>query len=194
MLKIADNFFVISDTHFYHDNIVKYCGRAEQIAALTGGKANKYNHNSYMVDRWNSVVGPEDTILHLGDLYAWFKDGRTKFEYNVLPRLNGEIYMIRGNHDKDTDQVYESMGITILKPFTDRWNGKLVSFDHYPWQPREFRENEIRVHGHIHNNGYPKTSNWQDGTEPTQPNQVNMSVEVVDYTPQRIQDALRWYA
>lgn len=191
MLKIKDNFYVVSDTHFFHDNIVKYCNRAKQIRDLTGRRTDVYTHNYYMVERWNSVVGEDDVVLHLGDLFAWFKDGKTKFENQILPKLNGKIYMIRGNHDKETDAEYERMGITMVEPFADTWEGKTITFDHYPWEPGTYRENEIRVHGHIHNNGYPKTSKWQDGAEPTQPNQVNVSVEVIDYTPQRIQDVLR---
>lgn len=186
-------FYVVSDTHFYHDNIVKYCDRHPQIAALIGPRkpVHTVDHNAYMVERWNAVVGPDDKVLHLGDLYAWFKDGRTKFEYNILPRLNGDKYLILGNHDKDKPAVYEEMGFTVLEPFETTINGRRVSFSHYPWEFNEFHEGIIHVHGHIHNNGYPKTSNWADGTEPTQPNQINVSVEMIDYAPQKITDLIR---
>lgn len=180
--------YVVSDTHWFHDNIVKYCNRAEQVAMLSGKKPDLYAHNEYMIQQWNSVVGSDDIILHLGDLFCWFKQGQFKFEGQVLPRLNGNKYLILGNHDKSKPSEYEQMGFKIIDPFTTEINGLKVSFNHYPWKFDEYHDDEIRIHGHIHNGGYPKTSNWKDGVTGTSPRQINVSVEVIDYTPQRIID------
>lgn len=181
-------FYVVSDTHWFHDNIVKYCSRDTQIATLTGRPTDKYSHNEYMVDRWNSVVQPDDKILHLGDVFAWFKDGQAKFEERILPRLNGEKYLIIGNHDKAKPAEFERMGFTVVEPFTMEYQGRKVSFDHYPCPTAPV--GRVHVHGHIHNNGYPRTSRWQDGSDPSSPKQINVSVEVIDYTPKRIDELL----
>jgi calcineurin-like phosphoesterase family protein len=183
-----DQAYVISDTHWYHDNIVKYCGRDKQIQELrgvTGPRVDKYTHNYYMIDRWNATVKPDDQILHLGDVFSWFGNGPERFENEVLPRLNGDIFLVLGNHDLE-EQWYTQRGIVVLDPFVAKVGGRTVSFNHYPFEPGTHHGKEIRIHGHIHNNGYPKTSNWKDGTDPWLPNQINVSVEVVDYTPQRI--------
>lgn len=184
-------FFVISDTHFFHDNIVKYSGRDKQLERLIGkDEARRTDHNEYMVRQWNSIVGDEDKILHLGDLFAWFKDGKQKFEQRILPRLNGDKYLIIGNHDEEPVSEYERMGFKVVEPFILVINGQKVSFDHYPWAYNEDHPGEIRVHGHIHTNGYPLTSNWREGCVPTRPRQINMSVEMIGYTPIPVLDLL----
>jgi len=51
------------------------------------------------------------------------------------------------------------------------------------------KANYRHVHGHIHNNGYPVgkgEDGWQKGTVKTAYNQINVSVEMIDYTPQKI--------
>lgn len=179
-------FKVISDTHFYHDNIVKYCNRMEH----TGGR----HHHAYMVDKWNSVVGDTDKVLHLGDLTMVNHRTKQQFLWDIAPRLNGDKYLILGNHDSPKHlEFYTEAGFKVIAPFTMPYKGIRVSFDHYPWKPKEFNQGEVRVHGHIHNNGYPKTTDWRDGAEPTQPNQANVSVEVIDYTPQCIDRLLDNY-
>lgn len=77
-----------SDTHFGHENIIRYCNRP----------FNDKNHmNETMIQRWNEVVGDDDTIYHLGD-FAFFK---TDEEYiSLLEKLNGKKVLIYGNHDK----------------------------------------------------------------------------------------------
>jgi calcineurin-like phosphoesterase family protein len=75
-----------SDTHFGHVNIITFCGRPfHSISEM----------EDVMVGAWNEVVAPNDTVYHLGD----FAMG----EMSVVPRvralLNGDITLIRGNHD-----------------------------------------------------------------------------------------------
>jgi calcineurin-like phosphoesterase family protein len=53
--------FFTSDTHFGHANIIKYCGRPF---------ASVEEMNRELIARWNAVVGPRDTVYHLGDR-AW---------------------------------------------------------------------------------------------------------------------------
>ena len=53
-----------------------------------------------MIKNWNSVVGLNDTVIHLGD----FAMGRvTKKEIaETVMALNGDIIFIEGNHDHHT--------------------------------------------------------------------------------------------
>lgn len=51
--------FVTADSHFGHARIVELAQRP--FASLAEMDAE-------MVRRWNAVVGPEDVVLHLGDL------------------------------------------------------------------------------------------------------------------------------
>ena len=82
----AEHTFFTSDTHFNHANIIRFCNRpfkdVEQM-------------NEVMIANWNSVIGKDDTVFHLGDFCLGGAAEWTK----ILDRLNGKIYLIMGNHD-----------------------------------------------------------------------------------------------
>lgn len=48
--------FVLSDTHFGHANVIKYDNRPF---------ANVTEMDNKMIENWNKVVMPDDTIYHL---------------------------------------------------------------------------------------------------------------------------------
>lgn len=76
--------FITADSHFDHTNIIKYCKRPfEDVNQM----------NQTMVARWNDVVGRDDIVLHLGDLC--FRGAQHWFD-----KLNGQVFLIAGNHDK----------------------------------------------------------------------------------------------
>lgn len=50
--------WLTSDTHFGHENIIRYCSRS--YASL---REMDYD----MARRWNERVGPADLVYHLGD-------------------------------------------------------------------------------------------------------------------------------
>ena len=52
--------------------------------------------NEDLIYRWNSVVGVNDIVFHLGDVQL---GGGNKLMDNIFPRLNGHIILITGNHD-----------------------------------------------------------------------------------------------
>ncbi len=86
----AEHTFFTSDTHFNHANIIKFCNRpfkdVEQM-------------NDVMIANWNSVIGKDDTVFHLGDFCLGGAAEWTK----ILDRLNGKIYLIMGNHGSCSD-------------------------------------------------------------------------------------------
>lgn len=157
-------FYVISDTHWYHKNIVKYQGRPRE-------------HEQLMITRWQRVVPWDATILHLGDLFFGGDEGFARFYTHVTPQLTGKKYIILGNHDKPS-RDYEFLGFEVIKPFSVEYRGYEVSFDHYPkLLPKD--EKRIHVHGHIHKNGYARNETTRYGN-------INVSVEVMDYRPHRV--------
>lgn len=81
--------FFTSDTHFGHENIIKYTNRPFKTS---------YEMDEAIVQNWNRVVTADDTVYHLGD----FAFGRTTQEYvsKIAKRLNGKIHLIVGNHEK----------------------------------------------------------------------------------------------
>ena len=50
--------------------------------------------NQKLIENWNSVVGPNDLVFHLGD----FAFGGAEIWNKTLPRLNGHKVLILGNH------------------------------------------------------------------------------------------------
>lgn len=79
--------FFTADTHFGHANIIRYTGRPF-------GSAN--HMDEALVANWNSVVGPDDEVYHLGD----FALSNVEPCQRIMDRLHGKIYLIKGNHEK----------------------------------------------------------------------------------------------
>ncbi len=153
--------YVVSDTHFGHENIIKFCNRPF---------ANVEEMNETLVSKWNDTVRPNDIVYHLGDVY--FRDGNT-----VLHRLNGRKRLVLGNHDDPNDpslrKTFEK--IMLLRWFTDL--GLLLT--HVPihvsqLETKRFGDKMANVHGHIH-----------DQPSPVGP-YINVSVEHTNYAPVNI--------
>ena len=128
-----------------------------------------------MIERWNNVVKPEDRVYHLGD-FAFGKGSREKIpEY--VKTLHGKIILTKGNHDRQTNTWYQNAGFyqVIEHPWTYNPKKKVI-FSHFP-QPNK---GMINVHGHIHNLYHIHPSGLY----------VNMSVEVIGYTPINLEELL----
>lgn len=75
-----------ADTHFGHSNIL-HLGEGRPFADIAA-------HDWALISRWNERVQPDDVVWHLGD----FSMSITAME-RVVPRLNGRIHLVAGNHD-----------------------------------------------------------------------------------------------
>jgi calcineurin-like phosphoesterase family protein len=53
---MSENIWIISDTHFGHNNIINYCDRPF---------SNVKEMNEAIIDNWNSVVKQNDLVYHL---------------------------------------------------------------------------------------------------------------------------------
>ena len=168
------NLFVISDTHFTHENSIRYCDRPF---------ASVEEMDEAMVARWNAVVRPQDHVYHLGDVAMKQSAVRA-----VVPRLNGHLRLVRGNHDIFKTKLYleffdEIYGIRVLDN---------LLLTHMPVHVESLGRFRANVHGHVHNK--PPVEGWQ--RHPTNPSKlqlaptpyVNVSVEVTNYTPVALED------
>lgn len=79
--------FWTADTHFGHENILRL-GPGRPFRTIN-------EHDSALVDRWNAVVGPDDEVMHLGDVAM-----KVSAMADVVPYLNGRITLVAGNHDQ----------------------------------------------------------------------------------------------
>lgn len=157
------NIWFISDTHFGHENIIKYENRP-----FTDTK----EMDNFLIKNWNSVVKNGDKVFHLGDLV--FKGDKIK-STELIVKLNGDITLIKGNHDNHSNNWYRDCGIKEVYDYPILWN-EFYILSHRPIYINKFTP-FVNVHGHIHTAKYVcEGCNNQEG-------HFNVSVEVIDYKP-----------
>lgn len=83
---MSNKIFFTSDQHFSH-----------QMPVDKRGFNSIDEHDNFLIEQWNSVVKTGDRVYQLGD-FLW---STCEDPLGILKRLNGEIYLIKGNHDKD---------------------------------------------------------------------------------------------
>lgn len=87
-MKIANNkLFFTSDLHFWHSNIIGFCGRP-----FIDLKEMHYK----IIDNWNETVEHDDHIFILGD---FMMSSSVEHSKELLGRLMGYKHLILGNHD-----------------------------------------------------------------------------------------------
>jgi len=86
-MKNEKQIWFTSDTHFGHANVIRFNNRpfkdVEQMDAM-------------LIKNWNSVVSYQDDVYHLGD----FSLTSAERSLRILEQLNGNIHLIKGNHEK----------------------------------------------------------------------------------------------
>lgn len=156
--------FIISDTHFDHRAIIRFCNRPfSSLEAM----------NQEMVRRWNKIVRKGDTVYHLGDVAlgrqrTFPKRSIPEITNKWLSKLNGRIVLINGNHDP------EGYGV---KMYGIKHEGIRFLLIHNPAEA-PFIPDHWTIHGHVHNNNiyqYPFISH-QNKT-------INACVEFTAYKP-----------
>lgn len=138
---MSETYFT-SDNHFFHKNILNF-SRATRI----GDNVNELNEN--MIRIWNDQVKPNDTVYCLGD----FCFGGVEKSLTILPRLNGRLNLLRGNHDHwinaETTKYFED----IRDYRKIKMGGKDVMMFHYPIQEWDkMHRGSYHLYGHVHGN------------------------------------------
>lgn len=149
--------WVISDTHFSH-----------RLMASVRGFATTEEMDEEMITKWNSVVQPYDRVYHLGD----FAINRKAIKIAAL--LNGNIVLIKGNHDifKLSDYADYFDDIRAYKVLSDA----NVILSHIPIHPDQLiwgpkGRYSVNIHGHTHE------------FELSDPRYVNACVEHTEFAP-----------
>jgi calcineurin-like phosphoesterase family protein len=178
-------YFFSADQHFGHSNIVKYCKRLQfcteqekeailKIDTITDPqlrhKAQRDLHlcqetvdrmNETMVNNWNALISPKDTVYFLGDLCFPKQDWQ-----KWLDKLHGNIFWLRGNHDaKVNGRNYA--------PFMEvNIEGQEITLCHYAMRTwRNSCHGSIHCYGHSH------------GTLPPYGLSMDVGVDCHDFKP-----------
>ena len=131
--------FLYSDPHFSHAGICQFF-RADGVTKLRPFE-DASEMDEYLIERFNATVSPRDKVYFLGDIVI-----NKKALDAVMPRLNGDKVLIRGNHDiyklKDYSKYFRDVrGYHIL-------DGMILS--HIPIHPDSLGRFGTNIHGHLH--------------------------------------------
>ena len=157
-------YFVISDTHFGHENIIKYCNRPfPSIEEM----------DKALIKNWNETISNSDTVIHLGDVGF----GSKEYIKDIISQLNGKKILIKGNHDNYSDDFYREAGFTYVSKFPIIWGGTPENNGFYMMSHAPLLLSEttpyFNFYGHVHND-----SKYLDN-----PTSKCVSVERIGYRP-----------
>jgi len=164
--------YVITDTHFSHTKMIKYCGRPE-------------NFDKLIINQWRATVQPQDIVYHLGDV-TWGSQGQLA---TIMAGLPGTKILIRGNHDRShSNNWFIQAGFAAV---LEKAQISGVILSHFPafMTEEELKRNIINVHGHFHNNGAAK---WEDRfKERVTPNHYLLILEDLYYRPVSLESIVK---
>ncbi len=162
--------YIISDLHFGHTNIVEYS------KGLRGG-TNSAEHDSWLIDQWNSVVTKQDLVYVLGDV------AMSRPALYLVKKLKGTKHLVKGNHDIESIQAYQEYFGAIYGLHNYR---RCFWFSHAPIHPGSLR-GMYNAHGHTHQNKVLGLDSKPD------PRYINCCVESTFGIPQNLDDLFQIY-
>ena len=136
------NNWVTADMHLFH-----------KTASNKRAFDSVFDMNDFLIERWNDRIKPMDTVWHLGDMTL----GGKLALIGVISKLNGQINIIPGGHDKrwmksfnfgiasgvyEYPAQYHLMGILHKLPIVlNHWAMRTWHMSHY---------GSIHLYGHSH--------------------------------------------
>lgn len=182
------NIWFTSDQHFWHKNVIEYCKRPFSSVE---------EMNELMIQYYNELVKPEDTVYMLGDFSLAHRAVTT-----ICPRLMGNKHLIAGNHDhchpihaKEKEErlqkarklYYEAGFKSICLEDTRLIAGQIVHLHHMPYQSADATDERHQrwrpedkgswlLHGHVH-------EKWKQKGR-----MINVGVDVWNYRPVHIDE------
>lgn len=159
VLNSTDSIFFTADTHFSHENVIRYNNRPFTSVE---------DMNCTMADNWNRIVSPTSIIFILGD----FCFGGTGIWVRLLDSLNGIKYLILGNHDKGiTPNKFKKVDNLMNLWIKD--DDVRFTLCHYPmlsWY--QSNRGAYQLYGHVHGRKMNTTEK-----------QLDVGVDVNNYSP-----------
>jgi len=181
--------YYISDTHFAHDNIIRYCSRPFETADQM---------NRVMMGNILDVVLAGHRLIHAGDLCYGRGSDSWLLQQDELPGREQHV-IVAGNHDRGlkggrSREAYQRwFGQIVGRYQTWRENYYIVSdlvggrhaqvlVSHLPQS--DLRGCTYNLYGHVHNNPMDDSERWAYGSK----RHFNICVEMQDYRPKTLSE------
>ncbi len=158
-----------SDLHLFHKQIIEYCNRPfKDVEEM----------DKVLIDNWNNKIPNDEVVYFLGDLT--FGNGL----YD-LKKLNGNIILFKGNHDK-----YKGLDYGVIN-----YSDKKIFLCHFPFcknngidvlKYKSIKEDNIDIIlcGHVHDKWKIQYYELANKVIPI----INVSTDVWKYTPISIEE------
>ncbi len=176
--------YFTSDLHFGHEQVLELCRRPFR---------NVQDMNISLIERFNDVVKPADTVYILGDVAHRMPLSEVQA---LLFEMNGSKVLLPGNHDLAYDyaQPYQTKNGRMVQLFDEITDMKIIQFEkrtlvlmHYPmlsWL--DSRRGTIMLHGHIHATSGYNTKNQAMGLR-----RFDVGVDANNYAPVSITEIIQ---
>lgn len=130
--------YLIADTHFGDEDIIKVCSRPFETVK---------DNDMTIIHNWNDIIKEDDTVYLLGDV------GKSD---ELIKRLKGEKYLVKGNHDKYPNEHYIDAGFKWV------YDCPIVIDDYYilSHKPLDYISPDgafVNIFGHVHNSSHIRT-------------------------------------
>jgi len=175
--------WITSDTHYSHKNICRgvtnWRTKDGKIPIESTRDFNTIEDmNSVIVDNINSKIGPDDTLIHLGDFSFGGFDKIGQFLDRLVCK---NIHLVLGNHDhhiKNNRENIHDRFLSIQNYLEVNIGGADFVLSHYPlcsWN--QLSKGAIQLHGHVH---LPTNKKWGNGKR------LDVGVDGNNYQPYKL--------
>ncbi len=129
--------FFTADTHFGHTKLIK----PDKRPLATADEMDKF-----LITNWNSIISKTDIVYHCGD-FSW---KGPKLIKSILHQLNGQIHLIKGNHDRINREITK-MFTSVSQLKVIKVNGQEIQLSHFPLKTWVHKNRGAwNIHGHCH--------------------------------------------
>lgn len=161
-----------SDLHLGHEGMYKFTN-------FDGSKCRPWNPEQiqeaeeYMIQEYNKLVKPEDTVYNLGDVGS-----KTNHISYFMDRLvKSRRILIMGNHDNKIGHKFLGKYFNEIRGAYNLENYIMTHIPVNTFSKGRFKRN---IHGHTHGNKIPMNDHWKTTPDPWY---RNVCVEVTKFRP-----------
>lgn len=167
------NYWLISDTHFNHTKLEEW-----------GGRSGNWQETMF---KGIAAIPRTDVLIHLGDICIGNDEEVHRQIEDAASGLN--LILIRGNHDRKSLTWYTERWDFVCDQIGLEFHGIDLLLSHRPMHPDMWRY-RYNIHGHTHGNMHraEEYDQWY-----SKDYHIDISPEVVGYTPLRLDTLLKKY-